>query len=44
VKPCLVEFWDEVAFPSGVVGPCDLAPLIRDVSDFKSEGMFSLLP
>jgi hypothetical protein len=44
VKPCLREFRDEASFPSGVVGPCDLAPLMRDVSDFKSEGMFSLLP
>ena len=41
VKPCLREFRDEASFPSGVVGPWDFAPLIRDVSDFRSEGICS---
>ena len=41
--PCLMAFWDEVALPASVVGPRDLAPLIRAVSDFNSEGICSLL-
>jgi hypothetical protein len=28
---------DEISFPSGVIGPWDLAPLALEVADFKSD-------
>ena len=34
VSPCFRAFWEDLALPSGVVGPWDLAPLARAVSDF----------
>jgi hypothetical protein len=39
VPPCLKEFRDDFSLPSAVVGPCDLDPLARDVSDFSSDGI-----
>src|ERR1700730_15484132 len=39
VRPCLIALRDDFSLPSGVVGPRDLEPLIRAVSDFSSEGI-----
>ncbi len=33
--PCCVAFCEDASLPSGVVGPRDLAPLVRADSDLR---------
>ena len=39
----MTEFCDDFSRPSGVLGPWDLAPLAREVADFKSDVILALL-